>query len=79
MLGAAVGGRDAGTPFVVGHPLLLVHGYPETRRIWWRNVKPLVEAGYEVIVPGCGHFLQWEHADVLNEVVKFYFADLRSS
>lgn len=36
---------------VGGYPLLLVHGYPETKRIWWRNVKPLVEAGYEVIVP----------------------------
>jgi pimeloyl-ACP methyl ester carboxylesterase len=34
-----------------GYPLLLVHGYPETKRIWWRNVVPLVEAGYEVIVP----------------------------
>jgi pimeloyl-ACP methyl ester carboxylesterase len=34
-----------------GYPLLLVHGYPETKRIWWRNVKPLVEAGFEVIVP----------------------------
>ena len=36
---------------VGGYPLLLVHGYPETKRIWWRNVKPLVDAGYEVIVP----------------------------
>jgi pimeloyl-ACP methyl ester carboxylesterase len=36
---------------VGGYPLLLVHGYPETKRIWWRNIKPLVEAGYEVIVP----------------------------
>ena len=36
---------------VGGYPLLLVHGYPETKRIWWRNVKPLAEAGYEVIVP----------------------------
>ena len=35
----------------MGYPLLLVHGYPETKRIWWRNVKPLVDAGYEVIVP----------------------------
>ena len=34
-----------------GYPLLLVHGYPETKRIWWRNVRPLVAAGYEVIVP----------------------------
>lgn len=36
---------------VGGHPLLLVHGYPETKRIWWRNIRPLVEAGFEVIVP----------------------------
>lgn len=34
-----------------GYPLLLIHGYPETKRIWWRNIRPLVEAGYEVIVP----------------------------
>jgi pimeloyl-ACP methyl ester carboxylesterase len=36
---------------VGGYPLLLVHGYPETKRIWWRNVAPLARAGYEVIVP----------------------------
>jgi pimeloyl-ACP methyl ester carboxylesterase len=34
-----------------GHPLLLVHGWPETKRIWWRNVGPLAAAGFEVIVP----------------------------
>ncbi len=34
-----------------GYPLLLVHGYPETKRIWWRNIGPLAEAGYEVIAP----------------------------
>ncbi|MDZ7731979.1 MAG: alpha/beta hydrolase [Acidimicrobiia bacterium] len=34
-----------------GHPLLLIHGYPETKRIWWRNIGPLAEAGFEVIVP----------------------------
>jgi pimeloyl-ACP methyl ester carboxylesterase len=36
---------------VGGMPLLLVHGWPETRRIWWRNVAPLAAAGFEVIVP----------------------------
>ncbi|HEY2397882.1 MAG TPA: alpha/beta hydrolase [Solirubrobacteraceae bacterium] len=36
---------------VGGYPLLLVHGWPETRRIWWRNIAPLAEAGFEVIVP----------------------------
>ena len=34
-----------------GPPLVLLHGWPETMRIWWRNVAPLAEAGFEVIVP----------------------------
>jgi pimeloyl-ACP methyl ester carboxylesterase len=36
---------------VGGRPLLLVHGYPETKRIWWRNIAPLADAGFEVIAP----------------------------
>jgi pimeloyl-ACP methyl ester carboxylesterase len=34
-----------------GRPLLLVHGFPETKRIWARNVAPLAAAGFDVIVP----------------------------
>ena len=34
-----------------GPPLLLVHGWPETKRIWWRVIAPLAAAGFEVIVP----------------------------
>ena len=34
-----------------GYPLVLLHGYPETKRIWWRNVGPLAGAGFEVIAP----------------------------
>lgn len=34
-----------------GRPLLLVHGWPETKRIWWRNIAPLAAAGFEVIAP----------------------------
>ena len=34
-----------------GYPLLLLHGWPETKRIWWRNIAPLAAAGFEVIVP----------------------------
>lgn len=34
-----------------GTPLLLLHGCPETKRIWWRNIGPLAEAGFEVIAP----------------------------
>lgn len=34
-----------------GVPLLLVHGWPETKRIWWRNIAQLTAAGFEVIAP----------------------------
>jgi pimeloyl-ACP methyl ester carboxylesterase len=34
-----------------GFPLVLLHGWPETKRIWWRNVAPLAAAGFEVIAP----------------------------
>jgi pimeloyl-ACP methyl ester carboxylesterase len=36
---------------VGGYPLLLIHGWPETKRIWWRNLEPLAAAGFEVIAP----------------------------
>ncbi|CAN5824451.1 alpha/beta hydrolase [soil metagenome] len=36
---------------VGGVPLVLVHGWPETKRIWWRVIEPLAEAGFEVIAP----------------------------
>ena len=32
-------------------PLVLVHGWPETKRIYWRVIEPLAAAGFEVIVP----------------------------
>jgi pimeloyl-ACP methyl ester carboxylesterase len=34
-----------------GVPLVLVHGWPETKRIWWRVIDPLVQAGFEVVAP----------------------------
>jgi pimeloyl-ACP methyl ester carboxylesterase len=34
-----------------GVPLLLVHGWPETRRIWWKTIEPYADAGFEVIAP----------------------------
>jgi pimeloyl-ACP methyl ester carboxylesterase len=63
-----------------GFPLLLVHGWPETKRIWWRNVAPLAAAGFEVIVPdlrgfgdsGCaadGHYDPAAHARDLHALV----------
>lgn len=36
---------------VGGYPVLLLHGYPETKRIWWRNIETLAACGFEVIAP----------------------------
>lgn len=34
-----------------GVPLLLVHGWPESKRVFWKVIEPLAAAGFEVIVP----------------------------
>ncbi len=34
-----------------GVPLLCVHGWPESKRIFWRVIEPLADAGFDVIVP----------------------------
>ena len=34
-----------------GTPVLLVHGFPDTGRLWSKQVGPLADAGYRVIVP----------------------------
>lgn len=38
----------------VGHggvPILLVHGWPESRRLYWKVIGPLADAGFDVVVP----------------------------
>lgn len=48
-------GRGFGQSYVRegigGVPLLCLHGWPETKRIWWKAIEPLAHAGFEVIVP----------------------------
>ncbi len=34
-----------------GQPLVLLHGWPETSRIWWRNVGELARRGFDVVAP----------------------------
>lgn len=34
-----------------GVPLLCGHGWPASKRIYYRNIRPLAEAGFEVVVP----------------------------
>jgi pimeloyl-ACP methyl ester carboxylesterase len=41
-----------------GTPLLLVHGWPETMRGWWRVIEPLAAVGFEVIAPDLRGFGQ---------------------
>jgi pimeloyl-ACP methyl ester carboxylesterase len=55
-----------------GVPLLLVHGWPETKRIWWRVIEPLVDAGFEVIVPDLRNFGE-------SDVAPDGFGDVASS
>jgi pimeloyl-ACP methyl ester carboxylesterase len=57
---------------VGGAPLLLLHGYPETKRIWWRNVEALAAAGFEVIVPDLrGHGDSGLAADGFYDIAAF--------
>ena len=48
-------GRGFGQAYVRegigGLPLLCVHGWPESKRIFWRVIEPLAAAGFDVIVP----------------------------
>src|SRR5206468_1099629 len=51
-------------------PLVLVHGWPESKRIWWKVVGPLADLGFEVIVPDLRGFGDSAvSADALHDVV----------
>lgn len=47
--------RGGGVAFIRegigGVPLVCVHGWPETKRVFWKVIEPLATAGFEVIVP----------------------------
>jgi pimeloyl-ACP methyl ester carboxylesterase len=34
-----------------GRPVILLHGFPDTKRLWTKQVPALVDAGFKVIVP----------------------------
>jgi pimeloyl-ACP methyl ester carboxylesterase len=61
-----------------GVPILLVHGYPETKRIWWRNIGPLAAAGFEVIAPDLRGFGDSDLAADGYYDVAAYALDLRA-
>lgn len=43
--------REGAREGVGGVPLVCVHGWPESKRVFWRVIEPLAAAGFEVIVP----------------------------
>jgi pimeloyl-ACP methyl ester carboxylesterase len=61
-----------------GLPILLVHGWPESKRIWWRNIEWLAEAGFEVIAPDLRGFGESEPADDGYHDVAASSADLHA-
>lgn len=36
---------------VGGVPIILLHGWPGSKRLFWKNIGPLAAAGFEVVVP----------------------------
>jgi pimeloyl-ACP methyl ester carboxylesterase len=60
-----------------GQPVLLIHGFPDTGRLWEKQVPVLADAGYRVIVPdlrGYGQSDQPEGIDAYN--LMFVAADM---
>jgi 2-amino-4-hydroxy-6-hydroxymethyldihydropteridine diphosphokinase len=59
-----------------GAPLVLLHGWPETSRIWWRNIGPLAEADFDVVAPDLRGFGESEVAPDGYGDVASHSADL---
>jgi pimeloyl-ACP methyl ester carboxylesterase len=61
-----------------GVPLLLVHGWPESKRIWWRVIEPLAAAGFDVVVPDLRGFGDSDVGPDGYHDVPAHVADLRA-
>jgi pimeloyl-ACP methyl ester carboxylesterase len=60
-----------------GPPVLLLHGFPDTGRLWSKQVGPLTEAGFRVVVPdqrGYGSSDKPDDVDAYN--LMFLAADM---
>ena len=75
---AAVGVTDVGVNAVVTPA-----GSPVAVRATGEVNEPTLVAFTEIVGPltvaRAGHFLQWERADLLNQCLIYFFADLRES
>lgn len=61
-----------------GVPIVCVHGWPETKRLYWRVIEPLAAAGFEVIVPDLRGFGESEVSPDGFHDVFAHSADIRS-
>ena len=60
-----------------GHPVLFVHGFPDSGRLWSKQVGPLSDAGYRVIVPDLrGYGQSGKPDDVDSYNLMFLAADM---
>jgi pimeloyl-ACP methyl ester carboxylesterase len=46
-----------------GEPVLLVHGFPDSRRVWREQVGPLADAGFRVVAPDLRGFGESERPE----------------
>lgn len=60
-----------------GSPVLLIHGFPDTGRLWSKQVGPLSDAGHKVIVPDLrGYGQSGKPDDVDSYNLMFLAADM---
>jgi pimeloyl-ACP methyl ester carboxylesterase len=76
------GGRGFGQAYVRegagGVPLLCAHGWPESKRIFWRVIEPLAAAGFDVVVPDLRGFGDSDLGTDGFHDVAAHVADLRA-
>lgn len=60
-----------------GPPVLLLHGFPDTGRVWRHQVPVLAEAGFRVVVPDLrGYGLSGQPPEVGSYAMPFLLADV---
>ncbi len=60
-----------------GHPVVLIHGFPDTGRLWRNQVPALADAGFRVIVPDLrGYGGSDKPADVESYAIPFLAGDV---
>jgi pimeloyl-ACP methyl ester carboxylesterase len=60
-----------------GRPLVLIHGFPDTKRLWSKCVPALVDAGFQVILPdGRGYGASAKPTEVEAYAIPFLAMDV---